>query len=44
MIGEVPIRIYRPFALAKEAPSPAVIFYHGGGFIFEKLGNISLKN
>ena len=38
MIGDVPIRIYKPVTLANENASPAVIYYHGGGFVFDKLG------
>ncbi len=38
IIGEVPIRIYKPIDLDDQSCSPALIFYHGGGFIFDKLG------
>jgi acetyl esterase len=30
--GPVPVRIYRPHGLGN-APSPAVVFFHGGGFV-----------
>jgi acetyl esterase/lipase len=30
--GPVPVRIYRPHSIG-DAPSPAVVFFHGGGFV-----------
>jgi acetyl esterase len=30
--GPVPVRIYRPHGVG-DAPSPAVVFFHGGGFV-----------
>ena len=38
LVGNVPIRIYKPVTVINEASNPAVIFYHGGAFIFDKIG------
>ena len=37
--GEIPVRIYMPHTLAGEAPYPALVFYHGGGFVVGDLGS-----
>ncbi len=35
--GAVPVRIYQPIAQTTDAPRPALIYYHGGGWV---IGNI----
>jgi hypothetical protein len=38
LVGNVPLRIYKPVTVINETSNPAVIFYHGGAFIFDKIG------
>jgi acetyl esterase len=35
--GEIPVRIYRPQGSAAGAPLPALVFFHGGGWVFGNL-------
>lgn len=31
--GQIPLRVYKPATLPKGGPAPALIFYHGGGWV-----------
>lgn len=35
--GELPVRIYRPTSVSAEAKLPALVYAHGGGFVFGNL-------
>lgn len=35
--GPVPLRVYKPVTLPKNGPAPALIFYHGGGWVIGDL-------
>jgi acetyl esterase len=35
--GELPIRVYRPAGSAPATPLPALVFFHGGGWVFGDL-------
>jgi acetyl esterase len=35
--GELPVRIYRPASEAADAPLPALVYAHGGGWVFGNL-------
>src|SRR5258708_40337821 len=35
--GALPVRLYRPSAMAADAKLPALVFAHGGGFVFGNL-------
>ena len=35
--GPIPLRVYKPVTLPKNGPAPALIFYHGGGWVIGDL-------
>jgi acetyl esterase len=35
--GAIPVRIYKPLSLPKTATAPALVFYHGGGWVIGDL-------
>lgn len=35
--GPIPVRLYRPFGMGTDAILPALVFYHGGGFVIGDL-------
>ncbi|MDP3244007.1 MAG: alpha/beta hydrolase fold domain-containing protein, partial [Reyranella sp.] len=35
--GELPVRIYRPASAPADAPLPALVYAHGGGWVFGNL-------
>jgi acetyl esterase len=35
--GAIPVRIYKPLGLPKTATAPALVFYHGGGWVIGDL-------
>jgi acetyl esterase len=35
--GAIPVRIYKPLTLPKTATAPALVFYHGGGWVIGDL-------